>query len=204
MQVFDEMDLDILKEIGNIGAGNAATALSAMLDITVDIGVSKCALIPFSQIADVLSGPETIVLGILVQLEGDMEGFILLAMELPHAAKTMKILMNTEVDPPADDPEAALEMLEPLKEVGNILASAYISAITSMTNLRISPTVPEMTVDMAMAIMNVPALVYGEVSESALMLETSFQGLQESMDGHFFLMPTVQTYDKLRKALLGC
>lgn len=202
--MFDEMDLDILKEIGNIGAGNAATALSSMVNSTVDIGVAKCQMIPFSEIADILSGPENIVLGILVQMNGDVEGFILLAMDLPDAASTIKLLMDIEVDPPADDPETAIELLEPLKEVGNILSSAYLSAISSMTGLSIIPSVPEMTVDMAMAIMNVPVLVYGEVGESVLMLETSFKGLEGSMDGHFFLMPTVETYGALRKALLGC
>ena len=73
-----------------------------------------------------------------------------------------------------------------------------------MTGLSIIPSVPEMTVDMALAIMNVPALVYGEVGECVLMLETSFKGLEGTMDGHFFLMPTVETYGALRKALLGC
>ncbi len=201
--MFDEMDLDILREIGNIGSGNAATALSEMVGETVDIGVPNCKLIPYSEMADVLSGSENVIMGVLVQLEGDLEGFIMMAQNLPDAQKMLKTLMQMDVNVSEEDIEGSLEQLEPLLEIVNIVSGSYLSAISSMTGLTIYPDIPRMTIDMAMAIMNVPALVYGEVGDSVLMLETSFFTLKDKLDGHFFLMPTVESFAKLRKALLG-
>ncbi len=201
--MFDEMDLDILREIGNIGSGNAATALSEMVGETVDIGVPNCKLIPYGEMADVLSGSENVIMGVLVQLEGDLEGFIMMAQNLPDAQKMLKILMQMDVNVSEDDIEGSLKELEPVIEIVNIVAGSYLSAISSMTGLTIYPDIPRMTIDMAMAIMNVPALVYGEVGDSVLMLETSFFTLKDKLDGHFFLMPTVESFGRLRKALLG-
>ena len=147
-----------------------------------------------------LGGPEIVVLGILVQLSGDLDGFILMVQELDDAANTLKLLLNLDE---SLEQEFDLEDLEPMKEVCNILVGAYVSAISSMTRLKIVPSVPEMTVDMAMAIMNVPALVYGEVGEYVLVLDTKFGGKAESIKGHFFLIPTIESFETLKKALIG-
>jgi chemotaxis protein CheC len=157
-------------------------------------------MVGFSKIADLLGGPENVLLGILVQLSGDFEGFILMIQELDDAAKTLKLLMNMEETPGSN---LSLEELEPMKEVCNILVGAYVSAITSMTGLKIVPSVPSMTVDMAMAIMNVPALVYGEVGEYVLVLDTKFGGKAEDIKGHFLLIPTIESFEILKKALMG-
>lgn len=197
---FNENDLDLLKEISNIGAGNAAGSLSKMIGAEVDISVPNCSLVGFSKISDMLGGPENVVLGILVQLSGDLDGFILMVQELNDAANTLRLLMNLDE---SLEQEFDLDDLEPMKEVCNILVGAYVSAISSMTRLKIVPSVPEMTVDMAMAIMNVPALVYGEVGEYVLVLDTKFGGKAESIKGHFFLIPTIESFEALKKALVG-
>ncbi len=201
--MFDEMDLDILREIGNIGAGNAATALSEMVGEAIDIGVPNCKLIPYAEMADVLGGSEQVIVGILVQLSGDLEGFILMAQRPKDSEKMLRLLMKMDMSIPEDDIEEALKNLEPLLEIVNIVAGSYLSAISSMTGLTIYPDIPRVTMDMAMSIMNVPALVYGDVGDSALLLETSFFTMDETLDGHFFLMPTVESFASLRKVLLG-
>ncbi len=201
--MFDAMDLDILREIGNIGAGNAATAMSEMVGETVDIGVPNCKIIPYSELTDLLMGSETVVAAVLVQMSGDLGGFILMAQNLPDAQNMMRILMQTKVSLSEDDIEGAFNQLEPLGEVVNIVAGSYLSAISSMTGLTIYPDIPRLSIDMAMAIMNVPALVYGEVGDGVLMLETSFFTPEDKIDGHFFLMPTVESFARLRKVLLG-
>jgi len=194
----NDFDLDLLKEIGNIGAGNAATALSDMIGETVTISVPRCEWISFSEIGNMLGGPDNVVLGILVQLSQDIEGFILMAQELPDVQNTLKDLLGQ--DP---GPELTLEAAEPMREVCNILTGAYISAISAMTGLQIIPSVPELTIDMAMAIMNVPVLVYGEMGEYVLLLDTQFGGAAESIHGHFFLMPTMDSLEKMKKAMIG-
>ena len=173
-------DLDLLKEIGNIGAGNAASALSEMIGMTVDISVPKCEMIPFSEMTNIIGDPEHVILGILVQMSGDMEGYLLMAQELEDAQTTIKVLMNQDID---IGNGIDLKQFEPMKEVCNILVGSYLSAISEMTGLKILPSVPEMTADMAMAIMNVPVLVYGEIGDSVLMLDTKFGGDADCIHG---------------------
>lgn len=194
----NEADLDLLKEIGNIGAGNAASALSEMIGQTVTINVPRCELIKFSEMTNIIGDPEHVILGILVQLQDDMEGYILLAQELEDAVQTVKALMGQDV---SIEDGINLEDFDLMKEVTNILAGSYLSAISEMTGMRIDISIPAMTADMAMAIMNVPALVYGEVGESVLMLDTQFGGAAECIHGHFFLIPTIESLEKLKKAL---
>ncbi len=197
MQISDS-DLDLLKEIGNIGAGNAASSLSAMTGQTINISVPHCGMIGYSEIAEKLGGAENIILGMLVQMSGDMEGFILLAQELVDAKNTIKSLLGQDIN---IEPEFHLEDFEPMREVCNILVGTYLSAISGMTQLNITPTVPDMTIDMAMAIMNVPVMVYGELGEYVLMLDTEFGGAGENIKGNFFLMPTIESLEVLKKAL---
>ena len=194
----NESDLDLLKEIGNIGSGNAASALSQMIGATVHISVPKCEMIPFSEMTEIIGDPEHVILGILVQMEGDMEGYILMSQEIADAVNTVKLLMDQDVN--VED-GINIEDFELMKEVCNILSGSYLSAISEMTGLKIVPSVPEMTADMAMAIMNVPVLVYGEVGESVLMLDTRFGGAAECINGHFFLIPTIPSLEVLKKAL---
>jgi chemotaxis protein CheC len=200
MMIFNDTDLDLLKEISNIGAGNAACALSKMIGVRVEISVPDCSLVGFSKITDMLGGPETVLLGVLVRFAGDLEGFILMVQEPKDAANTLNVLMDTDFDEEAD---IGLDALEPMKEVCNILAGSYLTAISGMTGLKITACVPEMTMDMAMAIMNVPALVYGETGEYVLVLDTRFGGRAAGAFGHFFLIPTVDSFRALKERLLS-
>ena len=103
-------DLDLLKEIGNIGAGNAASALSEMTGLPVSVNVPKCEMIGYSEIADKMGGAENVILGMLVQMSGDIEGFILLAQELHDARNTIKVLMGQEI---SESEEFNIEVYEP-------------------------------------------------------------------------------------------
>lgn len=193
------LDLDMLKEVANIGAGNAASALSEMTGQSIDIKVPDCELIGYSEIAERMGGAENVILGMLVQVSGDIEGYILLAQRLEDARNTLRVLLGQELR----NEDFNLEDYEPMREVCNILVGTYLSAISSMLQLNITPTVPEMTIDMAMAIMNVPVMVYGELGESVLLMNTEFGEDAESIKGEFFMIPTVQSLEVLKNALLG-
>ncbi len=194
----NEKDLDLLREIGNIGAGNAASALSEMIGSTVHIEVPRCEMIPYSEMTKIVGDPEHVILGILVRMSGEMEGYILMALEIDDAIETVKVLMNQDV---SVEDGINLEDFDLMKEVCNILSGAFISAISEMTSMSIIPSVPEMAADMSMAIMNVPVLVYGEIGDSVLLLDTKFGGAAECIHGHFFLIPTIQSLEDLKKAL---
>ena len=197
----DQMTMDVLKEIGNIGTGNAASALATMLDTKVDIGLPQCELVPFSQITRGYSSPEELVAGVLVQLSGDMDGFIMMVLTLDAASELITLLTGQDITCSPEDYDALLETLRPLEEIGNILIGAYLSAIAGMTNMRIMPSVPSLSVDMVMAMMNVPAVVYGEVGDTVLDMETDFHNEKASVTGRYILVPTLDSYNRLMAAL---
>jgi len=197
----DQMTMDVLKEIGNIGTGNAASALSTMLDSKVDIGLPRCDLIPFSEITRGYDSPEELVAGVLVQLSGDMDGFIMLVLKLESAFELTGLLMGQDVHCDIEDYSAVMEALKPVEEIGNILIGAYLSAIGTMTNMCIVPSVPSLSVDMVMAMMNVPAVVYGEMGDTVLDMETDFFNDKSSVSGRYILLPTEESFDRMMKAL---
>lgn len=90
--------------------------------------------------------------------------------------------------------------LSAMKEIGNIIASSYLSAIASMTNMNIAPTVPYLSVDMAGAILSIPAIQFGQYGDNALLIETSFGG-ETMLEGYFILLPELDSYDKILSSL---
>lgn len=201
IMAIDQMMMDVLKEIGNIGTGNAATALATMLDAKVDIGLPQCEMVPFAEITRGFSSPDELVVGVLVQLSGDMDGFIMLVLTMDAAFELLSLITGQEEPVNREDYAAVFAALQPISEVGNILMGAYLSAISGMTNMLITPSVPALSVDMVMAMMNVPAVVYGEMGEQALHMETEFHNDLSSITGRYYLLPTLESYDRLMKAL---
>ena len=140
----DNMNFDVLTEIGNIGAGNAVTALSQMINAKVDMYVPQVKMLTFQQLANVIGGEETLVAGIMLSLEGDIEGSMLFMLGSEDAHRLVEQLLGMK--PQADDTFSEMEM-SALMELGNIITGAYLSAISKMTNLTISPSVPYLSVD---------------------------------------------------------
>jgi chemotaxis protein CheC len=199
---FDTNALDVLKEIGNIGSGNAASALATMLNDKVSIGLPSCEMLPFSSITRGFESPEEIVVGTLVQMSGDLEGFVMLIMTLQASLELLTQLTGEDyTDLDLNDYDHVCEALTPVSEIGNILVGSYLSAIAAMTNMAIVPSVPALSVDMVMAMMNLPAVVYGSVGEAVMYMETHFSNDRALIKGQYFLVPTVAAYSKLMSAL---
>lgn len=197
---FNEAGLDVLKEIANIGASKASTSLSEMINMDISMNVPKCSLMKFSKICYEYGGPDTIIGAVLVQMSGDMEGFVMMVGGLDDMCRMVSLLMGKETTLDGiENPTEILRTIRPVEEVANILISTYLGAISEMTSFTIIPSVPCLDVDMAQAIMNVPALVYGDVGDVALMMETEFN--TPEMGGQFLLIPTVESYHNLLKAL---
>lgn len=200
MEQFNEVGLDVLKEIANIGASKASTSLSQMINRDISMKVPECSLVKFSQICDDMGGADAIIGAVLVQMSGDMEGFVMLVAGIDDMCRMVSLLIGQETNVDGmEDPAEMLEVIKPVEEVANILISTYLGAISDMTSFTIVPSVPDLNIDMAQAIMNVPALVYGDVGEVALMMETEFN--TPDMGGQFLLIPTVESYHNLLKAL---
>ena len=176
----NSMYMDVLKEIGNIGAGNATTAIAGMLGTTMKMEV-----------------PRVLLMGIFLEVTNDISGSMMFLMKLPAA----HFLVNKLMGRPQDYNEPFDEMdLSAMKEIGNIIAGAYLSALSTMTNLKILPSIPYIAVDMAASILSVPAIQFGQYGDNALFIETEF-GDDIMMNGYFILMPDPDSYDNILSAL---
>ncbi len=194
----NNLQIDVLREVGNIGAGNAATALAKMLDKKVDMEVPKVKILQFNEVNDILGCAETLVIGILLQVNGDITGNIMFILELRAAKVLVNVLMGKSVDEEREFDEIEISAL---REIGNILAGSYLGALSSLTNLKISPSVPDMAIDMAGAILSVPAIEFGKMGDTVLYIETEFLEGSSKVVGDFFLIPDMESYTVLLKAL---
>jgi chemotaxis protein CheC len=194
----NSMEFDVLKEIGNIGAGNATTALSQMLNTKIDMQVPTVRMLGFKELPEIIGGAENIVVGILLTLEGDIDGMMMFIMEKQPAHEISKLIMGGYA---SEENEEFSEMeLSALKEIGNIIAGAYLNSLSVLTKMTISPSVPYLSIDMAGAILSVPAIEFSLMGDNALLIETQF-GEQDKMNGYFILTPTVDSYSKILKSL---
>jgi chemotaxis protein CheC len=193
--------LDTLKEIANIGAGNAVTALSKMLGKPVKMRVPTVEMLEFSQIADFLGGPEQIVVGILVQITGDINGMMMFIVRREHAGVLILALMKGFCEGMGGDALEEMEM-SAMEEIGNILSSSYLGSLSGMINKKAVPSIPFLSVDMANAILSVPAIEFGRVADHALFIESVFetQG-NDDVSGYFLLIPDSQSLTIILDAL---
>lgn len=189
--------IDVLKELGNIGAGNAATALSSLISKKVDMSVPNVRILEFKEVAEVLGGEENLVVGIYFGLTEDVVGNIMFALDLDSAINLSNILYGRiKEDKELDDMD-----LSALSEVGNIIASSYANSLSSLTGLKIFISIPSMSIDMAGAILSVPAIQFGHVSDHALMIETIFEENQNLVAGNLFFLPDLSSFEKILTAL---
>lgn len=198
---FDRMNndiiIDVLREIGNIGAGNAATSLAKMIDKKIDMKVPVVKLVEFDEVPEMLGGPENIVCGIFFKLEGDITGSIMFVLDQKSAINLVDLLM------PRDNAEFDEFTISALKEIGNILSGSYIASLSGLTNLQIKISVPALAIDMAGAILSVPAIHFGQMSDNVLIIQNEFIEVLEakSVDGYFFLIPDLESYEVLLGSL---
>ncbi|MBP8969738.1 MAG: chemotaxis protein CheC [Lachnospiraceae bacterium] len=188
---------DVLKEIGNIGAGNAMTALSQMLGCKIDMGVPQVELLNFSEVGAAIGGEEQIMVGVFLGVEGDVTGSMLFLVE----QKSAKSLINKVMMGMGDPGEEFTEMeLSAMQEVGNIITGAYLNSLSTLTNLKIFPSPPALTVDMAGAILSVPAIEFGIYGDQILMIQSKFFD-EVQIDGYFILVPDMESYKKILTSL---
>ncbi len=220
----NEEYFDVLREIGNVGASNASAALAQLLGRRVEVHVPKVKLLDFHNIGKAIGGEEQIMAGIYLRVEGQINGSMLLMLKKQAAARVAGILMGD----PDRDPKAELSEIEcsALSEVGNIVTSAYLNAISTLTGLKTLPSVPSLCVDMAGAILSVPAIEFGMMCDKLsvpslcvdmagailsvpaiefgmmcdklLLIENRFSG---TTDGYLVLVPDIDSYDRMLEAL---
>lgn len=199
MHQLNSMHFDVLKEIGNIGQGNAASALSEMLGRTIDISVPTVKLLEFNETVEYLGGPENIVLGMLVNLKGDINGMMLYVLQKSFANSMVKAVFGQEINDLVSLNEMEISFIQ---EIGNILAGSYVNAISSLTGLTIDISVPTITVDMAGAILAVPAVEFAQIGDRVLFIDDSFIFVNADSDSseiksNMILVPEISSLETL-------
>jgi len=188
------IQLDVLQEVGNIGAGNAATSLSQLLNEKVDMTVPAVNIVPFDDIFSKI-GVEEVVIGVIVRVLGDTPGNILFTLEKEVALKIISSLIGEEQEQISEIGSSAL------CEIGNIISSSYMNAIAKLTNLVLMPSVPAVTLDMMGAILSTTFIESGQFDEYVLDLETQFLQENQKISGHFYYIPMPGSLEKILNSL---
>lgn len=192
-----EKHLDALREASNIGMGHAATALSQLIGRTIRLQVPEILISEIREVPAILGGAERVVVGIYLQILGDARGNILLIFPIESARQLLGALLP---DPGND---AVLSEMEnsTLKEVGNILASAYLSALGNLVGMVLIPSIPMISHDMAGAVVDNVLIELGESGDLALVVETEFFGEDQRISGHLFIFPDPKSLAVILKAI---
>lgn len=203
MEQLTDQYFDVLKELGNIGAGNATTALAQMIDCKVDMRVPQVKLLEFRELGDMVGGEDKIMVSIFLQVEGDIDGSIMFMLSKAAAAHLVNKLMCGMLgvnEEKADEYEFGEMECSAIKEVGNIITGAYLNALSGLTNMKIYPSIPQLGIDMAGALLSVPAIEFGVYGDKILLIQTQFSD-DVVIDGFFILIPDMESYERILVSL---
>jgi chemotaxis protein CheC len=192
--------LDAIREVANIGAGHAATALSQMTNRKIMITVPRVNVRPLEEASDIVGTPDEVTAAVLMHMMGDLTGRALL-MFPEGAAKTLcDFLLRRELGTTQTFGEMERSSI---KEAGNILASAYLNALSDFMGMMLVPSVPSLVIDLNGAVLTSAHLNFGHDRDYAFCVETSFQveGTGDHMGGHFLLLPDVASLRSIFDAI---
>ncbi len=190
----NDIQMDVLREIGNIGSGNAATSLSNMLMRPVGINVPQIKILDYNQVVTALGGPETMIVGLLLSLSGDVTGMMMFLLQQDFAHMTLNALLGQAFQDFSEVDEMGYSAMT---EVANIMAASYVNAVSTLTGLNINISVPDICIDMAGAILSVPAIHYANISDKIIFIEDEFNSQEENAVSHILMIPDVESLQKI-------
>lgn len=198
------LQLDTLKEIGNIGAGNAATALSLLVNKPVMMSVPSVKIATFDETMELAGGADNVVASVYMRIEGDINGNMYFILSLSQATRFINQMTGSNqfsFDHSFDDEIS----LSALTELGNILSGSYLSALSDFTGMKIYPSVPLLGIDMVGALLGYGLLEFSQVGDYAIIIDTdlteSDSKEEKDVNGHFFLLPDPESFDTLFSTL---
>jgi len=194
----DATQIDVLRELGNIGAGNAATSLSVMLDEGVGISVPQVKLLDYNGVVRTVGDPEDLGIAIMIQYTGDVRGIVLFILSHDDAINIGELLIGHTIDDSDDDIEHMTDMkISMVKEIGNILGCSYLGSIATMTGLHFEISVPYVAIDMVGAILSAPLLLFSIDNSKILLIEESFMTDSRHMKSHVILFADVPSLNTI-------
>ena len=195
----DDTAKDMMREIGSIGTGNAATALSSLLKTGVEMTVPKVEILGYNEAVDLLGHPEDMISGVLVQMTGDVSGVMLFLMKMDFINEVLQCVLQESID----GYEQMGEMeVSAATEVGNIIISSYILSLSKLADMDISLSVPAFSVNMLGGIMTVPMAELGYVSDKLMMITGKCIIGGRNVDSNLLLLPDIQSLNYLMDRLV--
>lgn len=192
--------LDALRELGNIGSGNAATALAQFLNRKIDMEVPSAKILPLDQVSNLVGGPEFQVMGIFLKVMGQLSGRFVLLVPISTAIKLLNALMPGFEINFSNGKFGEMET-SCMKEIGNILAGAFLNALSVITRVPMLNSLPSIAIDMVGALLDTVIADMAAVSDYVLMIETAFIESQENLRIHILLLPDPTSLDRLLEIL---
>jgi chemotaxis protein CheC len=199
-QNFNEMTMDVLREVGNIGAGNAMTSLATLMDQKVDMSLPNVTIVPLAKFAEVTGGPEAPAVGIYIQVEGDAPGHIAFILSAEGACRLVDQLMGLLSGTTKELGEMEISAL---MEAGNILASSHLVALCDMTGLRLLSCPPAIAEDMTAAILSTIAVTFSYLEDQAITIVTQIREEEKTTEGYFIYIPEPESLSVILQALTG-
>lgn len=184
-----------LTELGNIGAGNAATSLAVLLSQKLTISPPSVALYDFNALENVLGGADSTVVGVLSSVDGDMQAMLLFVLGVKDAENLVNVLIG-------EDADWSNEMgMSAINEIANIIIGSYVSSLETLTGMKVRHSLPQVCIDMAGSILSVPCIEFGKVSDKALLINSQFKAGEESIDGYIMLVSEMHSFNALLNKL---
>lgn len=184
-----------LTELGNIGAGNAATSLSVLLSSKLTMEPPVVELYEFNDLAEILGGPEATVVGVLSHVEGETQAMLLFVVSVEDAERLVKALMQQDIEWSSEIGMSAI------KEIANIIIGTYVASLEMLSGAKLRYSLPAICVDMAGSILSVPCIEFGRVSDKALLINSQFKAGEQEIHGFIMLISELHSYDLLLKQL---
>lgn len=198
---YDELtslEIDTLREIGSIGTGNAATALSQILKREIRITQPEVRIMGYNEAIEWIGGPEAVTAGVLVKMSGDMGGIMLSVQKLELVNIILEAMLGQSIQGYED--LAELEQ-SALIEIGNIMISAFVNALSGLAGIQVNLTVPAFAVDMQGAILAVPMAEYGGMSDYLMTIGGNFVCDGKEVPSHLLLSPDLRSLNFLLRKL---
>lgn len=194
LKELNNVHIDVLKEIGNIASGNAATSLAELLNFRIDMAVPKVRIVDTTLASNLLGGPENVKIGILGKFKGDINGLIMFLIEESFAKDILNALLGAEFTLAKDLDEMETSVIS---EIGNIMIASYVNAISSLTGMFIDISVPSIAIDMVGALLAVPALEIAPASDEIIFVEGVLLDVNQAISSNILLVPTIDSLNTL-------
>jgi chemotaxis protein CheC len=195
----NDRHIDVLSEVGNIGAGNAAMSLSVLLDESVSISIPRVMIEDYAGVIRAVGDPEAMSVGILVRFDGEVKGMILFLIEFEDAKEVARALTTLE---DINERIGLSEMkLSAVREIGNILASSYLGSIATLTGLRFDMSIPYAAIDMAGALIAAPMVEFSVDDTKILFIEESFSMVSRDFRSHVILFADISSLNEILRKL---